>query len=77
MAGRAVKSRPFPAQPFDTRLSDFYGATSYLEARGHNVVNVIIVDYRAFDTVGEVAVVAFATLAVWALLKRRRAGKGS
>ena len=65
------------AQPFDTRLSDFYGATSYLEARGHNVVNVIIVDYRAFDTVGEVAVVAFATLAVWALLKRRRAGKGS
>ena len=63
------------AQPFDTRLSDFYGATSYLEALGHNVVNVIIVDYRAFDTVGEIAVVAFATLAVWALLKRRRAGK--
>ena len=65
------------AQPFDTRLSDFYGATSYLEALGHNVVNVIIVDYRAFDTVGEVAVVAFATLAVWALLKCRRAGRGS
>lgn len=65
------------AQPFDTRLSDFYGATSYLEALGHNVVNVIIVDYRAFDTVGEVAVVAFATLAVWALLKRRRAGRES
>ncbi len=64
------------AGPFDTRLSDFYGATSYLEALGHNVVNVIIVDYRGFDTIGEIAVVGFATLSVWALL-RRRAGKGA
>lgn len=60
------------AMPFDTRLPDFYGATSYFEALGYNVVNVIIVDYRAFDTLGEVAVVGFATLAVWTLLKRRR-----
>lgn len=61
---------------FDTRLSDFYGATSYLEALGHNVVNVIIVDYRGFDTVGEIAVVGFATLAVWALLRRRTGREG-
>ena len=59
------------AGPFDTRLSDFYGATSYLEALGHNVVNVIIVDYRGFDTIGEIVVVGFATLSVWALLRRR------
>ncbi|MFA4912292.1 MAG: hydrogen gas-evolving membrane-bound hydrogenase subunit E [Burkholderiaceae bacterium] len=65
------------AQPFDTRLSDFYGATSYLQAFGQNVVNVIIVDYRALDTLGEIAVVGFATLAVWAMLRRRSTAKGN
>src|SRR5690606_22418082 len=60
------------AIPFDGRISEFYGATSYLEAQGHNVVNVIIVDYRALDTLGEIAVVAFATMGAWALLRRRR-----
>lgn len=60
------------AIPFDPRISEFYGATSYLEAQGHNVVNVIIVDYRALDTLGEIAVVAFATMGAWALLRRRR-----
>ncbi|OZI38729.1 hypothetical protein CEK29_19665 [Bordetella genomosp. 5] len=55
--------------PFDTRLSDFFGATSLLEAHGRNVVNVIIVDYRALDTLGEIAVVGFATLGVWGLLR--------
>ncbi|WP_052715972.1 hydrogen gas-evolving membrane-bound hydrogenase subunit E [Devosia chinhatensis] len=60
------------AIPFDPRISAFYGATSYTEAQGHNVVNVIIVDYRALDTLGEIAVVAFATMGAWALLRRRR-----
>ncbi len=59
---------------FDTRLSDFFGATSYYEAHGKNVVNVIIVDYRALDTMGEIAVVGFATLGVWCLLRRRKTG---
>ena len=58
------------AQPFDTNLSDYFGAVSYFEAHGRNVVNVILVDYRALDTMGEVAVVGFATLGVWALLRR-------
>ena len=60
------------AQPFDSRLSDFFGLSSLAEAHGRNVVNVIIVDYRAFDTMGEIAVVAFATLGIWSLLRRRR-----
>ena len=60
------------ALPFDNRLSDFFGATSYDLAHGQNVVNVIIVDYRALDTLGEIAVVSFATLGVWSLLRRRR-----
>lgn len=57
--------------PFDTRLSDFFGEASYVEAQGRNVVNVILVDFRALDTLGEISVVAFATLCVWALLRRR------
>lgn len=57
--------------PFDRRLSDWFGEASYVEAQGRNVVNVILVDFRALDTLGEIAVVAFATLAVWALLRRR------
>ncbi|MCK9510136.1 MAG: DUF4040 domain-containing protein [Pigmentiphaga sp.] len=64
------------ALPFDGRVSDFFAQTSYLEAHGMNVVNVVIVDYRALDTLGEIAVVAFATLGVWCLLRRRRAGTG-
>ncbi len=60
------------ALPFDARISEFYGATSYTEALGHNVVNVIIVDYRALDTLGEIAVVALATMGAWALLRRRK-----
>jgi len=56
--------------PLDLRLSDFFGATSLLEAHGRNVVNVIIVDYRGFDTLGETVVVAFAAITVWGLLRR-------
>ena len=45
-------------------------------AHGHNVVNVIIVDFRALDTLGEIAVVAFALLAASPLFKLARVGRG-
>ena len=60
--------------PFDPQLSDFFGDQSLAVARGRNVVNVIIVDFRALDTLGEIAVLAFALLAALPLLgalKRR------
>ena len=57
------------AIPIDMSLTEYFGATSYLEGFGRNVVNVILVDYRAIDTLGEIAVVAFATIAAWALLR--------
>ena len=45
------------------------------EAYGRNVVNVILVDFRAMDTLGEVVVVAAAALTVAALVAAgRRAG---
>ena len=55
----------------DTRLSDFFTATSVPIAHGHNIVNVILVDYRGFDTLGEIAVVMGAGMAVLALLRRQ------
>jgi multicomponent Na+:H+ antiporter subunit A len=60
------------AVPLDRRLTEYFAATSYTEAHGRNVVNVIIVDYRGLDTLGEISVIAFASTAVWGLLRRRR-----
>jgi len=59
-----------------TELATWFGAHSLSHAHGHNVVNVIIVDFRALDTLGEIAVLAFSLLAAWPLLtalSRRRA----
>ncbi|MGH8055032.1 MAG: monovalent cation/H+ antiporter subunit A [Stenotrophomonas sp.] len=42
------------------------------EAYGHNVVNVILVDFRGFDTFGEITVFGIAALVVHALLRRSR-----
>jgi len=60
------------ALPFDGSISDFFGAVALSEANGRNVVNVILVDFRALDTLGEIAVVAFAAFAAWGLLRVRR-----
>ena len=47
-------------------------ARSLPEAYGRNVVNVILVDFRGFDTFGEITVFAVAALIVHALLRRAR-----
>jgi multicomponent Na+:H+ antiporter subunit A len=57
--------------PLDTRLSDLFVTTSVPIAHGHNVVNVILVDYRGFDTLGEISVVMAAGIAIMALMRRR------
>ena len=40
-------------------------------AYGRNIVNVILVDYRALDTLGEMFVLALAAIGVIAMLKLR------
>ena len=47
-------------------------ARSLPEAYGRNVVNVILVDFRGFDTFGEITVFGVAALIVHALLRRAR-----
>ncbi|UUP18885.1 putative monovalent cation/H+ antiporter subunit A [Nitratireductor thuwali] len=60
--------------PFDDTLSVFFAEYSRAIAHGRNIVNVIIVDFRGLDTLGEIAVVMIAGLAILALV-RIRAGK--
>ena len=52
------------------RISDSLAQMSYPEGHGANVVNVILVDFRALDTFGEICVLAVAALGVWALVDR-------
>ena len=60
----------------DAEVARYYLESSVPLAYGRNVVNVILVDFRALDTMGEIVVVAVAGLGVAALLaagRRRRA----
>ena len=58
----------------DTRLSDFFTLTSVPLAHGSNIVNVILVDYRGLDTLGEISVVLAAGIAIIALIRIRAGG---
>lgn len=57
--------------PKNSEISDFYGDNSYLLAKGKNVVNVILVDFRGMDTMFEIVVLSIAALGVYSLLKLR------
>jgi multicomponent Na+:H+ antiporter subunit A len=52
-------------------VSSFMGENSLSLANGRNVVNVILVDFRALDTLGEISVLGIAALGVWAMLRLR------
>lgn len=51
-------------------ISDFYLQQSVSGGGGSNVVNVILVDFRGFDTLGEISVLAMAALGAHALLSQ-------
>lgn len=50
-----------------TPISEFHLANSYKGGGGTNVVNVILVDFRGFDTFGEIIVLGIAALLIYAL----------
>ncbi len=58
--------------PFDRSMTDYYEQNSYVAAHGRNIVNVVLVDFRAMDTLGEIMVVAIAGLACFALVNLGR-----
>jgi len=62
-----MMSRPFPES-----TSTFFLERAQTEGGGTNVVNVMLVDFRGFDTFGEIVVLGIVALTVYALLRRFR-----
>lgn len=63
----AVMTMPVP-----DAIATYFLSNAYSEGGGRNVVNVILVDFRGFDTFGEIAVLGVVALTVYALLRRFR-----
>ena len=64
----AVMTRPLP----EGTVSRFFLENAWLLGGGTNVVNVIIVDFRGFDTLGEISVLCVVAITVYSLLRRFR-----
>ena len=61
-----------PQEGVRARLRDFFVTNALPEGGGANVVNVLLVDFRGFDTMGEITVLSAVALTVYALLRRFR-----
>lgn len=59
------------SEPISNDISNFYGENAYLLAKGKNVVNVILVDFRGIDTMFETVVLSIAALGVYSLIRLR------
>ena len=70
--GMAVVAYAMMTRFSPATLADYFLANSYSEAGGKNVVNVLLVDFRGFDTLGEITVLGIVGLTVYALLRRFR-----
>lgn len=57
--------------PAQKALAEFYASQSYVAAKGKNIVNVILVDFRGIDTMVEITVLSIAAIGVYGLLKLR------
>ena len=71
-AGVSLATLAVLATPLDPYLTTFFEQASVPKALGHNIVNVILVDFRGFDTMGEVSVVVIAGVAAIAALRAGR-----
>ncbi len=60
------------SRPRPDGVSAFYLEKALPEGGGSNVVNVLLVDFRGFDTYGEITVLSIVALTVYALLRRFR-----
>ena len=62
----AVQVNLFP------RISEYFIESAVTLAHGRNIVNVILVDFRGLDTLGEITVLAVAAAGVYAILRFSR-----
>ncbi|WP_040224593.1 Na+/H+ antiporter subunit A [Bhargavaea cecembensis] len=70
LAMSSVSQRALPS------ISEFYKETVHSEAGGGNIVNVILVDYRGFDTLFEIAVLSIAAIGIIGMIRLRLTRKG-
>jgi multicomponent K+:H+ antiporter subunit A len=71
-AGMASLAYAMLTRPSLSALAPFFVENALPLGGGRNVVNVILVDFRGFDTLGEITVVAIVALTVYKLLRRFR-----
>lgn len=70
--GMAALAWVMMTRPFPQSISGFFLDHALTEGGGTNVVNVMLVDFRGFDTFGEITVLGAVALTVYALLRRFR-----
>ncbi|CRM61388.1 MULTISPECIES: monovalent cation/H+ antiporter subunit A [Pseudomonas] len=75
--GMALLSYAMLTRQTPNDISSFYLSRALPEGGGSNVVNVMLVDFRGFDTLGEITVLGAVALTVYALLRRFRPSRES
>jgi multicomponent K+:H+ antiporter subunit A len=70
--GMAALAWTVMTRPFSLSISPFFLDNALAQGGGSNVVNVMLVDFRGFDTFGEITVLGVVALTVYALLRRFR-----
>ncbi len=60
----------------DQPISDYFAENSVPKGHGRNIVNVILVDFRALDTLGEITVLSLAAIGVYGLIRLRPTRRG-
>ena len=75
--GMSVIAYAVMTLPVPNTIAKYFLERAYTEGGGTNVVNVILVDFRGFDTMGEIAVLAIVGLTVFSLLRRFRPAQES
>ena len=59
-------------RPLPDTISRFFVERAYPDGGGTNVVNVILVDFRGFDTLGEITVLGAVAITAYSLKRRFR-----
>jgi multicomponent K+:H+ antiporter subunit A len=70
--GAAALTFAVTTRPSTSELAQYFLRNAWEQAGGLNVVNVMLVDFRGFDTLGEITVVCIVAISVYALLRRFR-----
>lgn len=71
-SGMAFLSWAMMTREFPQSISPYFLSKALTEGGGTNVVNVMLVDFRGYDTLGEITVLSAVALTVYALLRRFR-----